>query len=113
MEERREGEKVGNKKGNKKNGRSQGTVQVVNKGGKGRTSRLLLGKNCKKSKLLNIQEQKIWRPKKATFAGSLFNPHADDVAQFVGVLRLCTLLVGTRVFLTVGRASVKKKKVHT
>ena len=52
MEERREGEKVGNKKGNKKNGRSQGTVQVVNKGGKGRTSRLLLGKNCKKSKLL-------------------------------------------------------------
>jgi len=49
MEERREGGKVGNKKGNKKNGRSQGTVQVVNKGGKGRTSRLLLGKNCKKS----------------------------------------------------------------
>ena len=38
---------MGKKKGNKKNGRSQGTVQVVNKGGKGRTSRLLLGKNCK------------------------------------------------------------------
>ena len=67
MEERREGGKVGNKKGNKKNGRSQGTVQVVNKGGKGRTSRLLLGKNCKKSKLLKNLEAK-----KATFAGSLF-----------------------------------------
>tara|TARA_B110000091_G_C13729140_1_gene438236 strand:+ start:944 stop:1150 length:207 start_codon:yes stop_codon:yes gene_type:complete len=57
MEERREGGKVGNKKGNKKNGRSQGTVQVVNKGGKGRTSRLLLGKNCKKSKLQKIRSQ--------------------------------------------------------
>ena len=56
MEERREGGKVGNKKGNKKNGRSQGTVQVVNKGGKGRTSRLLLGKNCKKSGLLKNLE---------------------------------------------------------
>jgi len=60
MEERREGGKVGKKKGNKKNGRSQGTVQVVNKGGKGRTSRLLLGKNCKKSELpKNLEGQKV------------------------------------------------------
>ena len=55
MEERREGGKVGNKKGNKKNGRSQGTVQVVNKGGKGRTSRLLLGKTAISELLKNLE----------------------------------------------------------